>query len=138
MITTGLKESRLKVNEAKTELCPFYKKDTHPIEIIISNVAVKSIPHINVFGICFEFKLTWSMHIANAINKASKALYAIKLIEKYFTNFEILQLITSNFYSVLYYNSENWHLPTLKYELKQYLQKPLRFHKQTPIQWNPV
>ena len=28
-------------------------------------------------------------------------------------------LITSNFYSILYYNSEIWHLPTLKATLKR-------------------
>ena len=32
-----------------------------------------------------------------------------------------MQLITSNFYSVLYYNSEIWHLPILKHTLKQKL-----------------
>ena len=29
--------------------------------------------------------------------------------------------MTANFYSVLYYNSEVWHLPTLKPEIKQHL-----------------
>ena len=32
-----------------------------------------------------------------------------------------MQLITSNFYSVLYYNSEIWHLQSLKTNLKQRL-----------------
>ena len=32
-----------------------------------------------------------------------------------------LNLITSNFYSILYYNSEIWHLPSLKPTLKQKL-----------------
>ena len=31
----------------------------------------------------------------------------------------LLNLITSNFYSILCYNSEIWHLPTLKASLKQ-------------------
>ena len=30
-------------------------------------------------------------------------------------------LVTSNFYSVLYYNSDSWHLPSLKPALKQKL-----------------
>ena len=58
---------------------------------------------------------------ANKINKANKALHAIKLIKKYFTQAEILTLITTNFFSILYYNSEVWHLPTLKPEIKQHL-----------------
>ena len=76
---------------------------------------------INVLGVVFDSKLQWSEQIANASNKALKALNAIKLIKKYFTKTETLQLITSNVYSVLYYNSEIWHLPSLKNSLKQKL-----------------
>ena len=69
----------------------------------------------------FDSRLTWSIHISNQINKANKALYAIKLIKKYFTQTEILTLITSNYFSILYYNSEICHLPTLNPEIKQHL-----------------
>ena len=34
---------------------------------------------------------------------------------------EILTLITTNFFSILYYNCEVWHLPTLKPNIKQHL-----------------
>ena len=106
LITTWLKKSGLKVNETKTELCLFFKKDTHPIEITLNNVTTKSNFHMNVLGVCFDSKLTWSLHVAKTINKANIALHAIRLIKKYFTSSEIKQLITSNFYSILYYNSE--------------------------------
>ena len=43
---------------------------------------------------------------------------AIRLIKPYFTQNELLQIITSNFYSVLFYNSEVWHLSTLHQSLK--------------------
>ena len=43
------------------------------------------------------------------------------MIRKYFSNDEILQLLTSNFYSILYYNSEVLHIPNLKPPLKQLL-----------------
>ena len=43
------------------------------------------------------------------------------MIKKYFNRLEILVLLTSNFYSIFYYNSEIWHLPSLKPELKQLL-----------------
>ena len=38
---------------------------------------------MNVLGVCFDSKLTWALHVANAINKANKALHAIKLIKKF-------------------------------------------------------
>ena len=63
----------------------------------------------------------WADHIAKAIKQANNALNAIKLIRKNFNQKELLQLVTYNFYSILLYNSEIWHLPTLKPTLKQKL-----------------
>ena len=68
---------------------------------------------MNVLGVTFDSRLNWSAHISNQINKANKALHAIRLIKKYLTTNEILTLITANFYSILYYNSEVWLLPKL-------------------------
>ena len=39
----------------------------------------------------------------------------------YFTNQELVGLVTSNFYLILFYNSEVWHIPSLKSNLKQQL-----------------
>ena len=75
---------------------------------------------MNVLVVCFASKLMWSMYLSNTINKANKALHAVRLIKKYFNHQEILQLLTANFYSILYYNSEIWHLPKLKNDLKQH------------------
>ena len=44
-----------------------------------------------------------------------------KIIKGHFKTKELLQLITSNYYSILYYNSEIWHLQSLKANLKQKL-----------------
>ena len=43
------------------------------------------------------------------------------LIRKYFNKNELLSIITSNYYSVMYYNSEIWLLPTLSVNLKKLL-----------------
>ena len=65
---------------------------------------------MNVLGVSFDCKLNWQTQIQNSITKAKKALNAIKIISKYFNKNELLTLITANYYSVLYYNSEIWHL----------------------------
>ena len=121
IVTKWLKGSGLKVNEQKTELCHFYRKDTPPVEIIVNDTMIKSMPEMNVLGVLFDSKLTWANHVSKQINKANKALHAIKLIKKYFNQTEILTLLTSNFFSILYYNSEVWHLPALKPQIKQLL-----------------
>ena len=69
---------------------------------------------INVLGVLFDQKLQWSDHIASCIAKSNRALSAIRLIRKFFTTKELLQLVTC-------YNSEIWHLQSLKVNLKQKL-----------------
>ena len=74
-----------------------------------------------MLGITFDSKLQWGDQVVAACNKATKAINAIRLIKKFFTKVEFLQLITANVLSVLYYNSEIWHIPSLKHELKKKL-----------------
>ena len=111
----------MKVNESKTDLCIFHKLDTIPLTISVNGQPVTSKSSINVLGITFDSKMHWDKQVCQAITKSKKALCAIKLIKRFFTNKELLQLITANFYSVLYYGSEIWHIPTLKQPLKQKL-----------------
>ena len=92
-----------------------------PVTLIINNIPVKSQPSMNVLGVQFDSKLTWEEHVNKTINKSKRALHAIRLIKKYFTKQELLNLLTSNYYSILYYNSEIWHLTTLKQDLKKKL-----------------
>ena len=121
LITKWLKDSGLSVNERKTEACAFYHKHTPNVEIVLNDVTIKSEKTMNVLGVLFDSTLSWSSHISQTITKSKRALHAIKLIRKYFNKKEILNLLTSNFYSILYYNSEIWHLPTLAPQLKQLL-----------------
>ena len=104
------------VNEAKTDLCLFSRFNCPPLIVNINNKYIISKKVINVLGVIFDSKLQWSEQVADA---ASKALNAIKLIKCFFNKTELLQLITSNVFSLLYYNSEIWHLPSLKTGFKQ-------------------
>ena len=76
---------------------------------------------MHVLGIQFDSKLTWAEHVNRTINKSKKALHAIRIIKKYINKQELLNFLISNYNSILYYNSEIWHLTTLKHELKQKL-----------------
>ena len=120
-ITKWLRDSGLKVNESKTEICMFHRNDSHSIEIELNGITLKSTPQIKVLGVIFDSGLKWTQQITNTVRKAKMALNAIKLIKKYFSPTEIRTLLTANFFSILYYNSEIWHLPTLNPKLKQTL-----------------
>ena len=74
---------------------------------------------MNVLGVTFDSKLNWGIHVAKTISKAKKALYALKMIKKFFTKNEMRKLLDSNFYSILYYNAVIWLTPNLKSDLKQ-------------------
>ena len=52
--------------------------------------------------------MKWENHLISAIKKANKSLNAVLLIRKFFNTKELLALTTSNFYSILFYNSEVW------------------------------
>ena len=69
----------------------------------------------------FDSKLTWDAHVASAIKKAKKSLFALRLLKKYFNFTEMRTLLDSNFYSILYYNSVIWLTPGLNSNLKQSL-----------------
>ena len=68
-----------------------------------------------------QVKMNWSAQVAQTIKKAKKTLHAIKLIKQYFKKDELKQLLTSNFYSVLYYNCEIWLTPMLDPRSKKQL-----------------
>ena len=55
-------------------------------------------------GVLFDSKLNWTQQEAKTIIEEMTSLHAIKSIRKYFTTPELKQLITSNFYSILYYS----------------------------------
>ena len=120
-ITKWLRGSGLSVNESKTELCLFHRLDQPRIKVKLFDTVIKSQNSMNVLGVIFDSKLQWSAQVSNAILKANRALYAIKLIKNFFTQDELRTLLTANFYSLLYYNSEIWHIPNLNPNSKQHL-----------------
>ena len=120
-IIKWLKDSGLKVNENKTELSVFHRIKNTDGNLQIDNVTIQSKNEINVLGITFDSKLQWSPQVSRTIKNANKSLQAVRLIRKYFTTTEIVQLLTSHFYSILYYGSEIWHIPTLNVNCKKML-----------------
>jgi hypothetical protein len=46
------------------------------------------------------------------------ALNTRKPIRKFFKTNELLNIVISNFYLILFYNSEVWHIPSISQELK--------------------
>jgi hypothetical protein len=123
MVTTWLKQSRLKINESKTELCVFHRSKDADIEIEFCNHRIKNKSNINILGILFDSKLNWHDHVDRRVIEANQRLFAIKTIKNYFTQIELKTLLTSLFFSSLFYSSEVWHLSNLNAELFKKLKR---------------
>ena len=65
MITKWLKDSGLKVNEKKTELCLFNKTDIVEVTLTINNFQMNSKNTINLLGVIFDSKLQWKSQFKN-------------------------------------------------------------------------
>ena len=120
-ISSWYKKSGLVVNSAKTEVCLFYKSDIGAVPIMVGNDRIFTSKQMNVLGVIFDSKLQWNAQVSSCLKKANKSLCALKLIRRYFNTKELMQILTSNVYSVLYYNSEVWHLPSLNKSLRHKL-----------------
>ena len=118
MITKWLRGFGLVVNESKAEICLFHRNDTPTVTVTLNGTPIKSKKSMNVLGLHFDSKLNWKIHIASAISKAKKSLFAIKQLKKYFNSNEMRTLLDSYFYSVLYYNSNIWLTPDLDSVMK--------------------
>ena len=121
IVKNWLVENGLKVNEEKTEICMFYKKDYHCNDIELNGHKIIIKKNIRILGVMFDSKLTWAEHVSYAMAKANKAKQGLKLIRKYFTAEETLKLSTAYFYSKLYFGAKIWLISTLHGDLKKKL-----------------
>ena len=121
MIVKWLKDSGLKVNENKTELCMFHRNDYRPITITIHNEQITSKKSMNVLGVTFDSKLNWSDQVSDTIKKSNKSLCALRLIKRYLSLPVMKTLLITNYYSILYYNAEIWLSKNLSSNCKQLL-----------------
>ena len=78
--TKWLKDSGLVVNEEKTEVCLFHRRDHQTVYLTINGKQIMTKKTINVLGVVFDGKLQWTNQIKQAINKSKRALHGIKLI----------------------------------------------------------
>jgi hypothetical protein len=135
---TWLRNLGMIVNSSKTELLIFDKNET--LEIQCEGNTLKSTAEMNVLGITFDNCLTWEAQVRNSMRSCQRFKPALRLLRSKLSKKELLQVITSHYYSRLYYGCEVWH-PVLNSRLKTVMLPvhyyPLRlvmndFRKQIP------
>ena len=99
-VSNWLTKSGLKINDQKTEICIFHRKEKSTETVSINNIQITTTNQITILGIVFDSNLTWDPQYNTAIKEANHNLFAIKIISKYFTKEErltyLLAQITNN------------------------------------------
>jgi hypothetical protein len=98
----------MKINTTKTEVVFFNKKQEIITDVKFAGVIVKSQPTLKALGVTFDYKLSWETHIRQTAAKANRKLSVLQKIRKFFTQKQFLQILTSQFFSVLFYCSQAW------------------------------
>jgi len=111
-----LKDSGMVCNIDKTEMMTL---GTGSMEITLDGNVIRSKPQIKVLGIVFDSNLDWSAQVAATIGKAARTLHGLRFIRKHLDFRQAKQVITSYFFSVLYYGIEIWYHPHLAFDLKR-------------------
>lgn len=154
-----LRSIGLVVNESKTEAVVFTKKKSDRIttEVDICGTIIKTTDQMKVLGVIFDSSLTWGPHIRSILKKCNSKLGVLKRIRKRFTKDQFLQIVTTQYYSQLYYCSAVWlgdstlsalkkcinsaHYRPLRKALKDYTYKNSRVdlsnicRRATPSEW---
>ena len=121
IVARWLKFSGLKVNDSKTEVCVFHRKEKIIVDIDLDGHLIKSTETIKILGMTFDCHLNWDIQINNSVKNANKSLFALRVIKIFFTPNEMKDLLTSLYFSLLFYGSEVWHLPDLNFLQKKKL-----------------
>jgi hypothetical protein len=105
----------------KTDLAKEVIRGNHEM---VEEISTESKPGKHIFG-CFTKLILHLSKSLLATQWLSRALECQQVDQQIFSKYsenELLQLLTSNFFSILYYKSEVWHLSSLSYmNNKQFL-----------------
>ena len=77
IVIAWLKDSGLKVNEAKTEMCFFHRSECRVVQVLVGGKLIRSVNEMNVLGVKFDSNLQWAPQVSATIKKANSALHTI-------------------------------------------------------------
>jgi hypothetical protein len=112
-----LVERGMKVNQDKTEVMVFTKKGQIVDNFDIAGSIVKSGTKLKALGVLFDNNLTWQTHVESNIKSSSWKLAVLRKIRNKFTFKQFTQILTSQFFSKLFYCSQVWLTSATKRKL---------------------
>ncbi len=109
--TEALRSIGMVVNTSKTELMLLSRNKQvkgQVLEINIPDAIISSKPHIKALGVIFSSDLSWSRQIDNALKRSTHAVKKIRFLSKWLDKKDLLQLVTAQYFPVVYYASPLW------------------------------
>jgi len=76
--------------------------------ITINDTNINNLSVMKALGVYLDENLTWEHHVKNLSKSCDKISMGFNILKKYFTLSELITLVTSLFYSKMYYASEVW------------------------------
>jgi len=103
------------VNPSKTEIIYFNKETV--MNVTCDGNQITSVNSLRVLGIWFDREMSWERHLQTVMGSCRRIRPALRVLKKKLNLSEFLQVITSHYYSRLYYGCEVWY-NCLKQNLK--------------------
>jgi len=101
------------VNRSKTEVTYFNNKIL-PLELKVEGITIASTPKLKVLGLTFNHNLDWSEQVKTSVIKANTCIKRLSIIRKFMTAETLLRLMTTFYFSSVYYGATVWMNPELK------------------------
>ncbi len=96
------------VNFNKTEAVIFIRTEQISISALVNGKSFKTSQSIKVLGVIFDSRLKWDFQVDKVIYLAKKTMYGLRIIWQNFGLNNFMNIITSKFFSKIYYGSPVW------------------------------
>ncbi len=107
--TGYLKSIGMVVNDSKTEMLYATRDKTRKSVVInVSGTTVSSTPKIKALGVQISDDLSWNDHVDYSLKRSRHIVPRIKYLRKWLNTEELLRLITSQYFSIVYYCCPLW------------------------------
>ncbi len=103
-----LLEIGMVVNNAKTELLYSSQRKTSEISISVGEARIESSKNIKALGILLSADLTWYSNLDYSLTRSRHMVHRLKYLRKWLTLQEMVKLVSSQYFSIIYYNAPFW------------------------------
>jgi hypothetical protein len=107
--TAFLRSIGMVVNSSKTELLlSSRRKNQESMVIECDNVKITPSDSMKALGVYLTPSLSWDKHIDSILNRTAFLIHRTKYLARWLKKEDLLKLITSQYYSIIYYAAPIW------------------------------